>query len=221
MIIKDLKSAAAHVISVTNTATKLFDLLDTAGGADQEVPGKINALDLYVTEDIRISWDPNVAPTATEGFLLKPGFYQFRNRPVAHLRLIRVGSSNVICNVVVGSSDPYESEMFAPTDLSFDMGEVSNIVTDSYKTYESAAISSSPTEYDVAVDLGRASISGALVNTGTVNLTIAMETESDGGGFGDDTTVEAGGSFDFTGLSVYTLKVSAPSGTGEFTATFR
>lgn len=217
MIIHDLKSAAAHTISVTSTATSLFSLLDTAGGADQELPGRLNGLDLYVTDDVMISWDPNVAPTATEGFLLKPGFYQFRNRPLAHMRLIRVGSSNVPCRVVVGSTDVYESESVALVDG--DPGSSTTAVSDAYAPFESAAINATPTDYDVEAALGRASVDGSLINRGSVTLTVALDTT--GGGFGTSFTVEAAEEISLTGISVYDLRVSAASGTGEFLAMFR
>jgi len=110
MYIHKLANAAASVISVTDTATNLYDLLDTAAGTSNDISGSINAVDLVVEDgDIRMLMDGN-DPTTTEGLLLKRGgFYCLRGIPASKIKLIRTGGSNVAVGVQVGVSEKAES----------------------------------------------------------------------------------------------------------------
>lgn len=100
-------TANATVITVTNTATALSSLIDTAASTDnQNIPSQINAAFLYAEDgDIRFTTDAN-SPTTTKGLLLKQGSSVFLSgiRP-KDIKLISVSGSNVKVDVSVGQSD--------------------------------------------------------------------------------------------------------------------
>lgn len=117
MYIVKLPNAAAAMISVTSTATSIYNLIDTAASAIANLDGRNNAIDINVEDgDIRVLFDGNT-PTASNGILLSSGVsYQFRGVPLTQMKLIRAGSANVSCSVQVGRSE---------------VGEVSNAVAHS------------------------------------------------------------------------------------------
>jgi len=102
---------AGNRISVTEIATPLLSLIDTAAGNVQNLPTYLNALDIFVeTGDIRILYDGNT-PTSEIGMPLEQGgFYLLRNVNLSKLKLISV-SETVICNVVVGESGEDEQSV--------------------------------------------------------------------------------------------------------------
>lgn len=103
MILFGLQNANASTIAVTNTATLLKTLIDTAGSVTHVFPGGLNGIDLFVEDgDVRILFDGN-APTASKGLLLKQGtIHHFRAVDFHQARLIRTGSANVAVSVQIG-----------------------------------------------------------------------------------------------------------------------
>lgn len=114
MTIYELPNANASVIAVTNTATGLFALINTAGGTSVTFPSNITGVDLYAEDgDIRYLFDGNT-PTTTKGILLKRGERaHLRNKDISKLRLIRTGSSNVAVSVAIGTAANDESDSFS------------------------------------------------------------------------------------------------------------
>src|SRR5437764_14620241 len=104
------KNANSSVVAVTNTATLLSALLDTAGSTTHNLPIGLNAVDLTPEDgDVRMLADGNT-PTSTKGVLLKQGVsYRFRGLKVSDIQLIRTGSSNVAMSVQVGYAEVGES----------------------------------------------------------------------------------------------------------------
>lgn len=106
------------VITVTSTATLLAALINTAQSTNvTPYPWQDpNADGLNITPedgDIRVLWDGNT-PTATKGLLLKEGgTYFLRLVDLTQFRLIRVGGTNVSCDIVVGVSQSNESTAIA------------------------------------------------------------------------------------------------------------
>lgn len=114
MYIYKAPNAAGSKITVTSTATGIFDLINTAASTTTVYagyPSKVNALDLIVESgsDVRVLFDGNT-PTATNGLLLSQGvMYSFRGVPLDKLSLIRTGSSNAVCSLQVGYSSDEQS----------------------------------------------------------------------------------------------------------------
>ena len=107
------QNAAGSKVTVTSTATNIFDLINTAASttlANAGFPAESNAIDLTVEDgDIRVLFDNN-DPTSSNGVLLSSGnTYFFRGVPLSKLKLIRAGSSDVACSLQVGKSDEGES----------------------------------------------------------------------------------------------------------------
>lgn len=107
-------NADGTVITVTSTATLIYDLINTAASATDEnagYPAGMNAIDILVeSEDIRVLFDGNT-PTTSKGLLLKAGGnYSFRNIPIDKLMLIRDGSVNATVGVQIGKSVEGESD---------------------------------------------------------------------------------------------------------------
>lgn len=105
-----LPNANASVIAVTNTATLLEALINTAGSSSVDFPHDLDAVDLVIEDgDVRMLYDGNT-PTATKGILLQQGtIHRLRGIDFNNLKLIRVGGSNVAVGVQVGRSDPNDS----------------------------------------------------------------------------------------------------------------
>ena len=103
MIHYGLQNANSSVITVTNTATLLKSLIDTAGSVTHTFPGGLNGIDMFIEDgDVRILFDGNT-PTASKGLLLKQGtVHHFRGVDFHQAKLIRAGSSNVAVDVQIG-----------------------------------------------------------------------------------------------------------------------
>lgn len=115
MQVYQLSEIEGHNIEVTSTATTVLTLINAQMSPDQAFPTGLNAIDIYVIDaDVRVSWGAE-APTATRGVLLKQNaVYSFRGRSLANMRLIRVGASDVTCDVTIGfTSSDDESESVA------------------------------------------------------------------------------------------------------------
>lgn len=112
MYIQSFQNAAASKITVTGTATNIFDLINTAGSTTLENAGfssRSNAIIIQPEDgDVRVLFN-NQVPTATNGFKISSGsIATFCNVPLKSLKLIRT-SANVICSVQIGISDMSES----------------------------------------------------------------------------------------------------------------
>lgn len=106
MQIVNLPNADSTVITVTATATSLFDLIETAGSADI-LAGK-DRLDYVLfsnegSDSFRVLFDGNT-PTANKGLLVGAGITQFFNA-LANCKLIRTGGSDVTVGVQIGYSN--------------------------------------------------------------------------------------------------------------------
>lgn len=111
-----LVNANASVIAVTNTATALTALLDTAAGGANSLSGANAAIFVVENGDIRILWDGN-APTASKGILLKRGgVYSLTGIQLNQVKMIRTGSTDVSVGVTVGLTRSDEAGItgFAP-----------------------------------------------------------------------------------------------------------
>lgn len=119
MYVHKHQNAAGSKITVTATATNIFDLINTAASTTSVNAGfqveKINAINIFPEDgDVRYLMDGNT-PTSTNGILVKQGErLMLRNCPVKHLKLIRV-SGDVVCNVELGHSDQGESSASVST----------------------------------------------------------------------------------------------------------
>lgn len=103
------QNANSSVITVTNTATNLFSLMNTAGGVtnSQEyftnvtLNGTGIANGVYITaEDGDVRYIVGQTPTSTYGNIISKGEKIFvSNVLLSSLKLIRTGSSNVTCSI--------------------------------------------------------------------------------------------------------------------------
>jgi len=114
MYIHKLANAAASKLTVSNTATSLYDFIDAAGGSASDLPTNLNAVDLALEDnDVRILFDGNT-PTAANGLLLTGvGHYSFRGVPLTKLKLIRATGADAAVSVQVGTSKTGESSCAA------------------------------------------------------------------------------------------------------------
>jgi len=111
--------AAASVITVTNTATTVCDLMDTAGSVsnslaystDQSINGVGIGSGLLITpEDGIVRLGYGITPTAALGTYLQQGkTYFFPNINLADVKLIRNGGADVSCSVDILVTYPAES----------------------------------------------------------------------------------------------------------------
>ena len=125
MFIEKLANAAASLITVTSTATSLFDLVDTAGSTASGLGTKnLNAVDISVEDgDIRMLMDGNT-PTTTEGVLLSSGnTYYFRGIPLSKFLMVRA-STDVKCSIQVGTSQVGENTTSSAHEVTLEAGDV-------------------------------------------------------------------------------------------------
>lgn len=118
MYIQSFQNAAASKITVTGTATNIFDLVNTAGSTTEVNAGfssRCNAIIIQPEDgDIRVLFN-NQVPTATNGFKISNGsIATFCNVPLKSLKLIRT-SGSVVCSVQIGISDMSESSSVTGT----------------------------------------------------------------------------------------------------------
>lgn len=96
------------LISVTDTATLLYTLVDTASSAqdskayygNETSPGQgvANCVSIRAQDgDIRVIID--ATPTATKGFLIRSGTRHFFNGEISKMKLIRAGAANVAVDI--------------------------------------------------------------------------------------------------------------------------
>ena len=103
------ENANATLITATTTATKLFDLMNTAGSTTTTNAGFVEGANSVMLTpedgDIRILSD--VDPSATKGFLVSSGeTINLANTNLKELRFIRVGGSDVAISLLVGKDTP-------------------------------------------------------------------------------------------------------------------
>lgn len=98
-------TAAGHNITVTNTATSLYDLIDTAAGAAQSLPKDLTEC-IISAEDGNIRFLLDGTPTASVGEQVYLGEKKTIIGNLSSLKLIRAGGSDVACSVRVGWTEP-------------------------------------------------------------------------------------------------------------------
>jgi len=106
MQIVNLPNADASIITITSTATSLYDLIEAAGSA--EILADKDRLDYVLfsnegSDTFRVLFDGNT-PTASKGLLVGAGVTPFFNN-LDKCKLIRVGGSNVTVGVQIGFSN--------------------------------------------------------------------------------------------------------------------
>lgn len=105
------------LISVTDTATLLFSLVDTASSSqnsqsyygNERDPGQgvANCVSIRPQDgDIRVVID--ATPTATKGFLIRSGTRQFFNGEISKMMLIRTGAANVAVDIAFWKAEREE-----------------------------------------------------------------------------------------------------------------
>lgn len=110
------QNAAASKITVTATATLLYDLINTAGSTALPragYPVDTNSLEIRLESggSVRVFFEGNT-PTSTNGWLLQEGeTWRFCGTNLDKLRLIRV-TNNVTCSVQLGKADRSESGVY-------------------------------------------------------------------------------------------------------------
>lgn len=222
------QNANGQKIAVTSTATRLFDLINTAASTTLSLAGfshKANGLNITPEDgDIRVVFAEGITPTSSLGEKLSQGTtYFFRNIPLEKMKLIRVGSSNVNCSVVVGICDP--SEVTAAV-TSFAVGNspvsssnplpVSQVTVTNYEVFADTSFvtGDSPVTLDVNAALGRNGTRGVIKNNGAGDLIFQLS--SDGITFGDNFTLQgstnsptgAGEVFPIEYFSVDSIKIT-------------
>jgi len=160
MLPKPHPNIDCSVITVTNTSTSLFSLIDTAGGLSDSARryDTVDALDMTISDSIRVTWDGST-PTASKGDLLTAGRYSFRGRDLSKMKLIRVGGSNVSANIILGKALG-EMENYASVGGSAASGGATEAKQDSQITQETA----------INTVLGAKADSVASSDTGTFSL---------------------------------------------------
>lgn len=118
MFIEAFQTAAGSKIAVTNTATNIFDLVNTSQSTALANAGFSNGVNAIIIQpedgDVRVLF--NGTPTSTNGFLIQQGaIATLCNVPLKAMKLIRTGGSNVNCSIQVGKSDLGESSAIIPS----------------------------------------------------------------------------------------------------------
>jgi len=110
MIVKPFPNINGSRITVTSTATSLYELIKTAAGVNTDIlaptDAALDALDINCeTGDVSVSWD-GITPTSTDGDTLKNDqLYTFRGRDLANLKLVSVTGSDEYCSITYGYSN--------------------------------------------------------------------------------------------------------------------
>jgi len=145
MIEYKLLNSASHKITVTSTATSLKDLMDTAGSVVNDLPLKLDAVDIFV-ESGSVRYLVDNTPTAAIGALLKDqSIHRLRGVRLDKMKLISTSGSAVL-TVVVGEKEPGES-----SSASLNGNAVNSSSSSAYSSYEPKkfTISGAQTDYDV------------------------------------------------------------------------
>jgi len=117
MIYIQPQNIASSKVTVTNTATTLFALMNTAGTLNNSLAyyqaKGANAV-IIQPEDGNVRLAIATDPTATQGTLLtQGGTYSLAGVDLSDLRLIRTGGANVAVSVQLGKTAPEEGNAIA------------------------------------------------------------------------------------------------------------
>lgn len=206
MYIQKHQNAAGSKISVTNTATGIFDLINTAASTALAYAGftsTVNAIDIMPEDgDVRVLFDGNT-PTSSNGVLLSQGvLYSFRGVPLKSLKLIRAGSSNVACGVQIGLSEAGESSSAVATSVSLEAGALTlgNVEIDGYTSMTSgskvvATAGSPETLVGSSTPCKRVDVTAYIGNAGNVAIGGSSVDASPTLGTGNGVILEAGDSY--------------------------
>ena len=116
MIFKKHQNAASSVITVTNVATPIYTLVDTAGSLANsrtyfgaiDLNGPCNGI-VITPEDGSVRLGYGITPTSALGMLLVVGKkYKIPNMDLDQVKLIRV-TGNAKCSVEFGKCDAFEN----------------------------------------------------------------------------------------------------------------
>ena len=122
------KSVNSSVIAVTNAATSLYDLMDTAGSVTNSSDyyrGKHANAVLIQPEDGDIRFLFGANPTSDKGTLLEAGDrFLMSGVTIDDLRLIYTGEGNVACSVQLFNSEPSEASVFSAGKVSLDASKI-------------------------------------------------------------------------------------------------
>ena len=162
MFIQPALNTEANNILVTDVATDIFSLMNTAGATSSDRAGfaqAVNGINITVTDgDIRLTYDDNI-PTSTEGILLSTdNVAVLRNIALEDLKIISV-SGNVTCSVALGVceesevSNIYSNSGYIPTVTPIDHADLTNLDADSsghtgYALVDHTHDEYSPTSHD-------------------------------------------------------------------------
>jgi hypothetical protein len=182
MLVYKSPNASGSTISVTTTATTIFDLVNTAAGTDlvnAGFPHGVNSIDIKV-EDGDIRWlDDGNTPTSSAGFLLASGDVAFlRDINMKTLQLVST-TGTVSCSVRVGIND--REDVSAITGGGSAAGNEDIIST--VATYTSVSMSLADTEYTYTLPSAAKSIEMRLDIDSTSDFKLNI-----GGGVGDSAT---------------------------------
>lgn len=190
-------------ITATSTATLLYTLADTAGGATS------TALKYYVDKDndviairpedgdVRVAF--GVVPTSSLGTIIKQGTKQYLKGDISTLKVIRVGSSNVVCEVTyfVGKGDEPEIGMvnevtLDTSDIEIGAVELKDGTTDTRGIINAANTARAATDQVVLVQALNAA--GGVLGTAAMPVTFStsvLKTSATGAGAMNTTTAIA------------------------------
>jgi hypothetical protein len=180
------QNAASSKITVTNTATGVYSLINTAGSVT-DTQSRFTALGanalLITPEDGDIRLGFGYTPTSTVGMLLSSGTKYFipnLDDGVQDVKLIRTGGSNVAVSVEVCKAVPGETGWAVAESVSFDAGisltvdtelAAAAALSDNFANPTTAPLGAMGMVYDGSTwDRMRGdSTDGTLVNLGTNN----------------------------------------------------
>lgn len=129
MITIEPRTNADVKITVTDTATNLYTLIDTAASTTnaQKYYDQKFANGVFITPedgDIRYLTD-NISPTATNGQPVSSGTtWYLPGVDLSQLKLIRQGSSNVTCSVVIVRSEQVDTPAAVAYDVTLEVADV-------------------------------------------------------------------------------------------------
>jgi hypothetical protein len=197
MFIEAFQTAAGSKIAVTNTATNIFDLVNTSQStalANAGFSSGVNAIIIQPEDgDVRILF--NGTPTSANGFLIPSGaIATLCNVPLKAMKLIRTGGSNVTCSIQIGKSDLSESSAIIPSGGS----AITSIVPGTGATNLGKAEDAAHTSGDTGVQLLAVRKDTAAALAGTDGDYAPLEVDANGklhvnaGSTADDSAFTAG-----------------------------
>lgn len=213
MFIEAFQSAAGSKIAVTNTATNIFDLVNTSQSTALANAGFSNGVNAIIIQpedgDVRVLF--NGTPTSTNGFLIPQGtIATLCNVPLKAMKLIRTGGSNVNCSIQVGKSDLGESSAIIPSGGS----AITSIIPGTGATNLGKAEDAGHTSGDTGVMMLAVRNDAGTVLAGTTGDYIPLTTDDVG-----SLRVNAGAMTDDAAFTVATSKVVPVGALADETAT--